>query len=77
VADAHDGLNLFRGIGQQDRSGQHAKINQAIALIGVEFFGRGNQAAIVNDCAQFLKNPSIQRIQSAGWKKSAPSMDEV
>ena len=60
-----------------DRARQHAEINQAVALISVKFLGRGNQAAIVNDCAQFLKDPSIHRIQSAGWKKIAPSMDEV
>jgi hypothetical protein len=77
VAGADDGLNLFRGSGQEDRARQHAEINQAVALISVKFLGRGNQAAIVNDCAQFLKDPSIHRIQSAGWKKIAPSMDEV
>jgi hypothetical protein len=77
VAGADDGLNLFRGSGQEDRARQDAEINQAIALIGVKFFGGGDQAAIVNDRAQFRKNPSIHRIQSAGWKKIAPSVDEV
>src|SRR6266850_4334781 len=77
VTDADDGLNLFRGSGQKDRAWQHAEIDQAIALIGVKFFGGGDQAAIVNDRAQLLKNLSIHRVQSAGWKKIAPSVDEV
>jgi len=45
VTDADDGLNLFSGSGQEDRAGQHAEINQAIALIGVKLFGGGDQAA--------------------------------
>jgi hypothetical protein len=75
--DADDGLNLFRGNGQKDRAWQHAKINQAIALIGVKFFGGGDQAAVVDDRAQLLKNPNVHRIQSSAWKKIAPSVDEV
>src|SRR6266478_5684270 len=50
----------------EPRARKDAEINQAIALIGAKFFSGGNQAAIVNDYAQFRKNPNIHGIQSTG-----------
>src|SRR5882757_3173323 len=59
VADADNFLDLLGGIREQDRAWEHAKIGQAIALIGVQLFAGSDQSARADDFAQFVENPAI------------------
>ncbi len=59
VTHADNFLHLFGGIWQQHRARQHAKICQPVALIGVEFFARSDQAARSDNFAQLLENPAF------------------
>src|SRR5712664_1268005 len=78
VTDLDDCLHLSGGGGQYDRTRHDAKIGQTIALVSVKFFGRGDQAAAVDDRPELIKKARIHRFHSMEWKKKlATSVNEV
>jgi hypothetical protein len=53
MAEADDGLNLFGGVGKKDGFRKDTKVGEAVAFVGVEFFGGGDDASRANDGAEF------------------------
>jgi len=64
MANLHDGLNLLRGSGKQDRARQYAKIREAVAFVSVQLLGRGNEAAVADDRAEFAEDGGVHRATS-------------
>ena len=44
MAEADDGLDLFGGGGEDDGEGHDAEIGEAVAFVGAEFLGGGDEA---------------------------------
>ena len=61
MTQADNCLDLFSGSGEQDGAGHDAEIRQAVALVSVQLFGRGNQAAFTNNRAKLLKNVGVHQ----------------
>ncbi len=56
MADADYGLDLFSRRGKQYGAGQDTKIREAVAFVRVEFLGRGDEAAVADDGAEFVED---------------------
>ena len=65
MAHTHDPLDLFCGTGQQHSQRNDAKIRQPIALVGLQFFLRCNQAAVAGDGAKLLEDVGVQNYSAA------------
>src|SRR6266851_5521605 len=59
MTQADNCLDLLSGSGEQDSAGHDAEIRQAVALVSVQLFGRGNQAAFTNNQEKLLKNVGV------------------
>ncbi len=62
MADADHRLHLLAAFGQQNRRRQHAEIGQAIALVGFELAGLGNQAARAERGAKCIQDLPVHKI---------------
>jgi len=56
MADANRRLHLLAVFRQQNGRGQHPEIGQAVALIGLELIGLGNQSARAKHGAKCIQN---------------------
>ena len=52
-ADADHCLHLLGGARQHHSAGEHAEIGEAVALIGLQLVGRGDEAVVTDGGAQF------------------------
>jgi hypothetical protein len=62
MAHSQDRLDLFRRSGQQHSLRNDAEIRQPIALIGLQFFLRCDQATVSADGAEFLEDAGVHEI---------------
>ena len=53
MAETEDGLDFGGGGGKEDGLGHGAEIGQGVGVVGVEFFGRGDDGARAGDGAEF------------------------
>jgi hypothetical protein len=53
MAEADDGLDLLGGVRQKNGFRKDAKVGEAVAFVGVEFFGGSDETARANEGAEF------------------------
>ena len=67
MAEAEDGLDLCGGCGEKDGLRHDAEIGEAVALVGVEFVGGGDEGVGADDVAELLEEARIHGGRLPEW----------
>ncbi len=64
VADADHALNLLGGGGEEHRPRHHPEVGEAVALVGAELFGSGDEAALAEDRPERVDGARVHGLPS-------------